>query len=147
MNLPQWSQEGRLRPHRPTSSERAALLEAVGRDLDDAANLGISADRRFATAYSAALMLASLALHAAGYRAAGPGHHETTMRSLPLVMGPEQLERSRYLDACRIKRNHVDYDGMGYATHAEADELIDEVVLLLDDVLAWLAAEHPELGV
>lgn len=67
------------------------------------------------------------------------------MRSLPFTMGAAQQVRSRYLDSCRVKRNRIDYDGIGFATAAEADELTDEVGAFHADVLDWLARERPEL--
>ena len=42
---------------------------------------------------------------ASGYRAAGTGHHQTTIRLLPELLGHHHAELSRYLDSCRIKRN------------------------------------------
>ena len=40
----------------------------IARDLADAAVPGLSADRRFATAYNAALQVANTAIASAGYR-------------------------------------------------------------------------------
>jgi hypothetical protein len=52
----------------PTSrSEIDSLFRVVDRDLEDAAVPGVSADRRFATAYNAALQLATVVLRAHGY--------------------------------------------------------------------------------
>jgi hypothetical protein len=44
------------------------LRRLVSRDLADAKVAGVSADRRFATAYNAALQAASMATACAGYR-------------------------------------------------------------------------------
>ena len=57
-----WLNEGRLRPHTATAREVAELLRIVDRDLADAAIRETSADRRFATAYNAALQLATITL-------------------------------------------------------------------------------------
>ena len=46
----------------------------------------------------------------------------------------------------RIKRNAVEYDCVGGATHADADELICFVKTLEADVLAWLKKEHQGLS-
>ena len=68
MNLQNWLNEGRLQRHSTSVKEIADLLKVVDRDLADAAIKEISADRRFATAYNAALQLATIVLYASGYR-------------------------------------------------------------------------------
>jgi hypothetical protein len=73
MSLQSLLAEGKLRRHRTSAKEIADLLRVVDRDLADAAIAQTSADRRFATAYNAALALATVVLHAAGYRSAGLG--------------------------------------------------------------------------
>jgi hypothetical protein len=146
MSLQRWSAEGRLRLHKATRREILALLAAADRDLDDALTPGLSADRRFSIAYGSALKLASVALHAAGYRSVGAGHHEVTVRSLVHTLGPDSRCLVRYLDACRTKRNRIDYDGVGYATEADAYELASEVSAMRASVVDWLAATHPDLA-
>ncbi len=146
MSLQQWSAEGRLRPHKATRSEILALLAASDRDLDDALTPGLSPDRRFSIAYGSALRLASVALHATGYRSVGAGHHEVTIRALVHTLGPDSSHLVRYLDACRTKRNRIDYDGIGYATEAEAHELASEVAAMRSTVVEWLEATHPRLA-
>jgi hypothetical protein len=61
MNLAELSAEGRLRPHHTSPKEVADLLRVVDRDLADAGIAQLSTDRRFATAYNAALQLATIA--------------------------------------------------------------------------------------
>jgi hypothetical protein len=51
--------DGRIRPHRTNRQEIAGLFQVVERDLADAAIVALSADRRFATAYNAALQAAT----------------------------------------------------------------------------------------
>jgi hypothetical protein len=145
MSLRRWSTEGRLRSHVARQSEVSLLLASVERDLADAQISELSPDRRFATAYSTALGLATIALRSSGYRAVGVGHHEVTILSLPHTMGSAATDRSRYLNACRTKRNHVDYDGVGYATDADADELISDAGVFREELIAWLTEQHPEL--
>jgi hypothetical protein len=89
----------RLRRHKPSAREVEELLRVVERDLADAAITKVSTDRRFATAYNAALQLATIALHAAGYRAAGKGHHWATIQALPAVMGPQARMRADYSES------------------------------------------------
>ncbi|MBI2495818.1 MAG: hypothetical protein HYY90_06820 [Candidatus Omnitrophica bacterium] len=87
MTLKDLLADGRLRSHTTSIQEVADLLRVVDRDLADAGIAQLSADRRFATAYNAALQLATIALHAAGYRCAGAAHHWATFHVLPDIMG------------------------------------------------------------
>lgn len=54
---------GRIRSHRPNRQEIASLFAVVARDLNDAAIPALSADRRFATAYNAALQAATAVMY------------------------------------------------------------------------------------
>ena len=54
--------DGTAVPHRTRLTEISALRAVVERDLTDAAIAGLSADRRFATAYNAALQLCKMAI-------------------------------------------------------------------------------------
>lgn len=108
MSLANWLKEGRLKGHKTSAREVAELLKLVDRDLADSAIKEISADRRFATAYNAVLQLATIALHAAGYRTAKTGHHWTTMKAMPEVMGPEFRGRADYFNTCRATRHVTD---------------------------------------
>src|SRR3989338_7376753 len=127
MSLKDLLADGRIRPHKTSAKEMADLLRVVDRDLADAGVVQVSADRRFATAYNAALQLATIALHAAGYRAVGAGHHWATLQALPHVMNvPRVQERADYLDQCRAKRNVTDYDRAGTISDAEAAEILAE---------------------
>ena len=67
--------EGRLRRHRASAREIADLLGVVDRNLADASVGAVSADRRFAIAYEAALELATITLYCNGYETYGAGHH------------------------------------------------------------------------
>lgn len=145
MSLKELLADARLRPHRTSAREVADLLRVVDRDLADAALPQLSTDRRFATAYNAALQLATIALHASGYRAAGAGHHWATFHVLPEIMGPPAKARADYLDHCRSKRNVSDYDRAGEISAREADELHAEARAFRAEVLAWLKNHHPAL--
>lgn len=97
--------EGRLRRQPASGQEIRDLLAVAGRDLDDARISLLSPDRRFATAYNAALQLATVLLRAESFRTAGPGHHQTTISAIPLVLGCRLQSSADFLDACRSKRN------------------------------------------
>lgn len=64
---------------------------------------------------------------------------------MPLILGPERKADADYLDACRIKRNTVEYDYAGAATRKDAEELIGFCDELREAVLSWLQREHIEL--
>src|SRR5437764_9662401 len=81
-------QAHRVKRHHTSLQELGDLRDLVERDLQDAAVPAISADRRFATAYNAALQLAKMVIACAGYRVVGPGHHLTTFEALEIAMGP-----------------------------------------------------------
>lgn len=144
MTLQQWQANGWLRFHTTSREEIADLLRIVDRDLQDA-RAGISSDWRFGIAYNAALKLCTVLLYAEGYRAERTLQHHRTIQALPLILGTARHSDAIYLDACRGKRNTVEYDSVGGASEADADELIRFVCDLRRDVLAWLAARHPDL--
>lgn len=144
MSLQSWANNGWLRPHAPSPKEIQDLLAIVKRDLADAEG-DISADWQFGIAYNAALKLCTLLMHASGYRPEKALQHYRTLQALPLILGPARKADADYLDACRIKRNTVEYDYAGAATRKDAQELIEFTRELRQAVLAWLEREHIEL--
>jgi uncharacterized protein (UPF0332 family) len=144
MSLQRWLRERRLRQHQSSSDEIKALWGIVQRDLEDAAIEQLSPDRRYATAYNAILQLATVVLHASGYRTGGESHHWVTFQALPRLMESMQSARSDYFDACRRKRNMVDYDASGEVSEAETHEIYQEAVQFRHDVLVWLGNHHPD---
>jgi hypothetical protein len=144
MSLQQWANNGWLKPHRTSPKEIQDLLEIVKRDLADA-NGDISADWRFGIAYNAALKLCAILMYASGYRPEKTLQHYRTLQALPLILGPDRKADADYLDACRIKRNTVEYDRAGGATKNDADELIAFSRELREDVFNWIRANHVEL--
>ena len=144
MSLQKWINEGRLQQHTTSKEEIRNLFKLVERDLKDARIKQLSTDRRFATAYNAALQLATIVLLAAGYRVkAISGHHWVTIISLPEIMGKSQKGRADYLNACRAKRNVTDYDRVGEISEAELKELLKEVASFKQEVMDWLNQYHP----
>jgi len=71
--------------------------------------------------------------------------HYRTIQALPLILGKDREKDINYLDACRIKRNKVEYDYSGGSTHLEADELIKFTKELKTTVINWLWDNYPEL--
>ena len=144
MSLQQWASNGWLRPHQTSPKEIRALLAVVKRDLADARG-DISPDWRFGIAYNAALKLCTVLLHASGYRPEKTLQHYRTLQALSEILGPERKADVEYLDACRIKRNTVEYDCAGGATTNDATELIEFTEELHEAVMAWLRQNHNEL--
>ena len=121
------------------------LRAVVERDLADAAIAALSADRRFATAYNAALQTATMAMACAGYRTSGLGHHQTTFEAAELALGVTSTPFVAYFDACRRKRNTVDYDRAHVATETEATEIVKQATDFLTLTEAWITRNYPSL--
>ena len=51
-----------------------------------------------------------------------------------------------YLDACRAKRNGLEYDAAGKVSAKEARELREVAVELRERVVDWLTQTHPDLS-
>lgn len=96
--------------HVTSPRELDNMRQLIARDLADAALPGLSADRKFATAYNAALQAANMAIACAGYRiTAKTGHHKISLESAALVLGNAEGQRlTDYFDTCRRKRNQID---------------------------------------
>ncbi len=138
---------GRIHPHRPSKRELDDLRAVVSRDLADAAVIGLSADRRFAIAYNAVLQLAKMAIACAGYRvAARPGHHQATFAALELALGKSAAILVIYFDACRRKRNAVDYDVAHVVTETETEELVRKAREFRELVEGWIASHYPQFA-
>jgi hypothetical protein len=79
--------EGKVHAHKTSKKELDDLPAVIVRDLKDAAIQELSDDRRFATAYNAALQTAKMAIACAGYRLAGTqGHHRLTFEAARLAL-------------------------------------------------------------
>jgi hypothetical protein len=135
-----WLQEEPTSPH-----EIKNILAIVERDIQDAAG-DISADWRFGIAYNAALKLCAVLLRAEGYRAAHGLQHYRTIVAMPLILGEDHKSDAQYLDACRVKRNTVEYDYVGGASESNAEELMAFTKAFRQTVLNWLQEHHPGLA-
>jgi len=145
MSLKQWVVNGWLQEEPASPHEIKNLLAIVERDLEDAAG-EISADWRFGIAYNAALKLCGVLLRAEGHRAAHGLQHYRTIMAMPLILGEDRKSDAQYLDACRTKRNTVEYNYVGGASEQDAKELIAFVKAFRQTVLNWLQEHHPELA-
>lgn len=146
MTLEDWLKEDKLKTHKTSSKEIQSLFKVIDRDIADAGITATSADRRFATAYNAALQLATVVLLASGYRVtASKGHHFVTITSLPLTMGKSAIPRANYLNVCRQARNKTDYDRAGVTEEEEVVQLLEEVHSFRTEVVKWLRENQPNL--
>ena len=122
------------------------MRQLIARDLADAAVAGLSADRRFATAYNAALQAANMAIACAGYRiTAKIGHHKVSLEGATLALGKSAERLTEYFEACRRKRNQIDYEQSRVASETEAKELVTNAKHFYALVEEWIAKNHPKL--
>lgn len=144
MSLQSWLESGNLRVHTTGKTEITELLKAVDRDLADSQVKGLSTDRRFATAYSAALLVATLALAASGYRTQQEGHHYWSIQSLAFTLNLDTRTVDQ-LNAFRRKRNIADYERVGMISEGEIKKMVALAKELRAMVMKWLRENHPEL--
>jgi uncharacterized protein (UPF0332 family) len=138
--------ENKVRTHSTSKKELDALRALITRDLADAAVKELSDDRRFATAYNAALQAAKMAVASAGYRlAAVPGHHHLMFEAAGLALGSSATRSLGFFEGCRRKRNVIDYDRTLVVTRTEAEEIVAEAQAFIEIVEKWIAAHHPKL--
>jgi hypothetical protein len=144
VSLQSWLSEGKLKAHKTSKSEVTQLLSVFDRDLADAQVKTLSADRRFAIAYNAALMVSIAALAAGGYRASGEGHHYWTIQSLAFTIQADARTLNKF-NKFRQKRNISDYERTDVVSEQEVAEIIALAQELRQFVVQWLRKNHPEL--
>ena len=143
MSLEDWLKNGQLRAHKTSKREVTDLLKAVERDLADSQLSGLSVDRRFAIAYSAALLAATVALAASGYRAQQEGHHYWTVQTLAFTIGLDAKTIDQF-NAFRRKRNIADYERVGIVSEQEIKEMMTLATELRNKLIDWLRKNHAE---
>ncbi|MBF0494436.1 MAG: hypothetical protein HQL28_04825 [Candidatus Omnitrophica bacterium] len=144
MSLEKLLQQGRIVRHKTSRKEVSSLIDIIKRDLSDAKVGGISLDRRFATAYNAILQSAMIAVHLAGFRPKGSGHHAAVFECLKYILAKQHGDLIDYFDSCRSKRNITDYDYAGRISRAETEEILKEAEKFFDLILKWVKQNHPE---
>jgi uncharacterized protein (UPF0332 family) len=144
VSLEDWLNEGRLESHTTSREEIKRLFAVFERDMADAQIENMSVDRKFVTAYIAALTMARAALAASGYRTSGEGAHYLTIQSLTFTL---RLDTGtiRKFNKLRQKRNISDYEMIGMVSEQEVAETIALAEDLRDMVTEWLKKNHPEL--
>ncbi len=129
VNWKHWLDKGDIQKVHVNRKSLANLANLVDRDLNDAHVASLSADRRFAIAYNAALNLANYVVRKNGYRVAAKiGHHRITFLVAGEALGRAARDHLDYFDLCRRKRNKVDYDLAGVATDKDVADLIRQVM-------------------
>jgi len=132
--------------HKTSKKELDNMRALIARDLADASLVGLSADRRFATAYNAALQAANMAIACAGYRIVSKvGHHRVSLESTKLVLGKTAHKYADYFETCRRKRNTIDYTFSNVATDTEAKEIVVQAKQFYVEVEDWITKNHPAL--
>lgn len=129
----------------PSRQTLRRLLDGAARHIADAKVKAVSAETRFAAAYTAIRLLADAGLHAHGYRTrtSQAGQHQTAIQSLPLTFGVEAATVTR-LDALRRQRNLVEYTG-DVTTETAVAECLSQAEALLKRANSWLKTHKPEL--
>jgi len=140
--------KGELQPHRTSRQELDGLRKVVERDLQDSRLQGLSADRRFATAYNAALQSGIMILYCSGYRPSTSrgGHHRNVFEALRHILDSSHHDRIDYFDSCRRKRNTLDYDTAGLISETEADELVEQALEFHEIAEDWIQKNSPDLA-
>jgi hypothetical protein len=145
MSLSDWARNGWLKAQPATREQVAKIFSVVDRDLEDSKR-NLSPDGQFNIAYNAALQLCAIALLAEGWRPEKSNAHYRTIAALPVILGAQWQDGADYLDACRSKRNGLEYDAAGRVSAAEAKELREFAVELRAAIVTWLADRHPRLS-
>jgi uncharacterized protein (UPF0332 family) len=118
----------------------------IYRDIQDAQVVAVSDDRRFATAYNAALQISKMVIACSGYRPPkGSSAHHDSFETVKAAIPTSEIEDlCDYFDICRRKRHNIDYDGSEIVTHTETEEIISKTKEYLTTVEHWIADNHPE---
>lgn len=128
MSLNPWLDKGDIQKVVVTETSLRGLARIIERDLEDCQIKSLSLDRRFATAYGAALNIANYTIRKKGFRVSGKvGHHKITFDVASEILGTRVSDLIDYFDVCRRKRNKVDYDFADVVSLTEVDELIEVV--------------------
>ena len=134
-----------LDPIAPSRDAVQRLRSAAKRHIADAQVDGVSAETRFAAAYTAIRMLADLALNANGYRTltSRPGHHQTAIQTLTLTVAltPRTVQ---VLDALRKQRHLTEYSG-DLIPESAVTECVAQAKALQGWIAQWLKTRKPEL--
>lgn len=143
--LKQLIENGWLEEATASAVDIHGLLGIVERRLDEAQGSLKYPDSIFILAYDAVLSAATIVLRAHGVRAKRGRHHEMTFEALHRLAITGVSDRARYYDACRRKRNTLEYDSAGDVSNTEASELVVEAARFVAAAKEWMRVHDPEL--
>ncbi len=118
------------------------------RGLQDASLKGLSADRRFATTYNAALQLSQIAIACVGYRVkVGAGHHQKTFEAVRLAVAAPEAETSPIILICAGENaGDIDYDAAGIVSETDADGLLAKAGEFQNLVEELIGKDYPQFA-
>lgn len=138
MDLETLLRKGIIVKEATTQEEIFDLFKIVERDYKDSSQTEISVDWQFGIAYNAALKLATIPIRYSGFRVKGLAHHMHTFAMIPLLLGKEKKELVIYLEACRRKRNALEYESIGDTSANEVTELRNFVYEFNKLIVDWI---------
>lgn len=144
MSLEDWLNEGHLKSYKTSRKEIEQLFAVFERDMADARVEALSVERKFESAYNAALVIARAALATSGYRTSGEGNHYWTIQSLAFTLQMDADTINRF-NKFRQKRNTSNYEMIGVVSEQEVTEMIALAQELCNLVAKWLEENHPNL--
>ena len=144
MSLKDWLDNAWLKSHKTDKAEIANLLALAEHDLADAKTQGLSPDWKFGIAYNAALKLCTIALYTQGYRPENALAHFRTIAALKEISPRHWDRHANYLNACRMKRNTLEYERTDTITTDEAIQLIDFTSSFLAEIKKYLELQFPQ---
>jgi hypothetical protein len=139
-----WLENHWLIKHKPNAHEIASMIKTIKRDLEICVISQVGTDWRFNITFNAALLSASIALAASGYRAGRGEHHYRIIESLALTIGADAAFIERF-HSFRKKRSIATYSQAGCVSEQELSEMIALEEYLRKRVMDWMQKEHPEL--
>jgi hypothetical protein len=144
VSLQDWLKSRWLIEHQTSRQEISDLLSMADRNLAQCQTPHLSPDWQLNIAYNAALQAATVALAAAGYRAAREAHHYRVIQSLAHTIKSHATLIAQ-LDIFRKKRNIAEYERAGVVSEQEAKEMFVLAKNLKAEVEKWLRSTHPDL--
>jgi uncharacterized protein (UPF0332 family) len=144
MSLENWLADNLITEHRPSANEIRSLLAICDRDIEQSSVSGLGPDWQLGIAYNAALMAATAALSASGYRSRKDGQHYRVIQSLAYTIEADTALVEK-LNKFRQKRNISDYERAGMISEAEAKAMSILAKDLRKMVETWLRENHSDL--
>lgn len=144
VSLEDWLNEGHLNSYKTSRKEIEQLFAVFERDMADARVEALSVERKFESAYNAALVMARAALATSGYRTSGEGNHYWTIQSLAFTL-QMNADAINQFNKFRQKRNTSNYEMIGVVSEQEVTEMIALAQELRNLVTKWLEENHPNL--